>query len=190
METACLARLLALAGGPEGRWLDMPSGAGRLAALLPGPPCCCDLSLEMLRLCPDRRRRVRADALALPFADGAFDGVLCMRLLPHLAKEQRLRALAELARVSRAWVLVSFFHSFSLQHLRRSLRRRFLGRRAGRNAVSFRRFRAEAAQAGLEVAAVLPLARLVSEQWLALLRAPGPDPGRSRAPGSARPPGS
>lgn len=41
---------------------------------------------------------VRADALALPFADGAFDVILCGQTLYHLPLEE---AVAELARVVR-----------------------------------------------------------------------------------------
>ncbi|HEX2883035.1 MAG TPA: methyltransferase domain-containing protein [Candidatus Limnocylindria bacterium] len=50
---------------------------------------------------------VHADALSLPFADGAFDVAHASLLLHHLAPTDALRALAELRRVSRVGVVVN-----------------------------------------------------------------------------------
>jgi SAM-dependent methyltransferase len=172
-ESRLLAELLARLEGGSGPWLDVPCGAGRLTPLLPQepPPVGCDLSYFMAAAAEIPGGRVQGSALALPFRDGSFAGCLCFRLLHHLAgPEERIRVLGELARVSRRWVVVSFFHSWSLQDLRRRVRHHLLGRRRGRRSVSWRRLRAEAAAAGLEPLAVRPLRRFVSEQWLALLR--------------------
>src|SRR4029450_1737703 len=46
------------------------------------------------------------DLLALPFPDGAFDGALSFRLLPHVSRWRTL--LAELARVARRAVIVDY----------------------------------------------------------------------------------
>lgn len=48
-----------------------------------------------------------ADGLCLPFGAGSFDVVLCKDLLEHLFGYEQL--LAELARVCRKWLLISFF---------------------------------------------------------------------------------
>ncbi len=169
-ERKALSALLELASPLEGPWLDMPCGAGRLAGLLPRPVCC-DLNPAMLRLLGPDLPALRATGLALPFRDGAFEGVLSIRFLPHLADpSQRIRALSEMARVSRRWVLVSFFHAISLQEARRRAKRALFHRRRGRQSITFRRFREEARAAGLHVYAVRPLARFLSEQWLVLCR--------------------
>ncbi|OGU02415.1 MAG: hypothetical protein A2085_07395 [Gemmatimonadetes bacterium GWC2_71_10] len=47
-----------------------------------------------------------ADGRALPFADGAFDLVLCAKLLHHLPGERGRRLVAELNRVARRAVVV------------------------------------------------------------------------------------
>ena len=169
-ERKALSALLELASPLEGPWLDMPCGTGRLAGLLPRAVCC-DLNPAMLRLLEPARPAVRASGLALPFRDGAFEGVLSIRFLPHLAdSSERIQALSEMARVSRRWVLVSFFHALSLQEARRKAKEVLFHRRRGRKSITFRRFRGEARAAGLQVRAVRPLARFLSEQWLVLCR--------------------
>ncbi len=63
----------------------------------------CDGSLRMLGQHPGGPR-LRADALDLPFRPASFDLVFCWELLHHVAEPRR--ALAEMARVSRRFVLV------------------------------------------------------------------------------------
>ncbi|MEM7206015.1 MAG: class I SAM-dependent methyltransferase [Planctomycetota bacterium] len=169
-EVAAVRALLARAGRPApGPWLDLPSGAGRLSHLLPQPVVRADRDATMLQACDGDARRVCAAAAALPFADGTFAGALCMRLMQHIpTPTERLAILRELRRVTAGPVLVSFFHSYSLQHARRALRRCVRGQRSGRGAISARRFAAELREAGLEARATMALCRWVSEQWIVL----------------------
>lgn len=168
-ETGALARLLARVQGLRGPWLDVPSGAGRMSAHLPQPVVQADRDLRMLEAAGVGAPRVCASGLALPFPDRAFAGVLCMRLMHHIADEKvRLQVLRELCRVTQGPVVLSFFHSASLQHLRRVVGR-WLGRHvSGRTALTFRRFHAELDAAGLRLVQAIPLRRYVSEQWLVL----------------------
>ena len=57
------------------------------------------------------RRRLSAavcgDALALPFADGSVDVVLCSQLLHHFERRDALRVIGELNRVARQCVVIS-----------------------------------------------------------------------------------
>jgi SAM-dependent methyltransferase len=50
---------------------------------------------------------VRADAFALPLADGAVDVVTCSQVLHHFAEPEATRLLRELSRVARRLVVVS-----------------------------------------------------------------------------------
>jgi len=170
-ELAAIAALLRRAGVGNGPWLDVPSGAGRLSDACPQPVVQVDRDLAMLRACAPQpgRFQVRACATHLPFADGAFAGVLCLRLLQHLAPAaERIRVLAELARVSRGPVLFSYFDALSLQHWRRQLRRAFGKPRSGRSSVRWPELRQQLESAGLRPIARRPLRRWVSEQTLVL----------------------
>jgi len=62
-----------------------------------------DLAMEGLRFARERglTRTAQADIRALPFADRAFDAVLSLDVIVHLARGNELAAFAELARVLR-----------------------------------------------------------------------------------------
>ncbi len=163
---------------PGATVLDCPAGGGRLAGLLAArgfrvvaadqSPAMLAHAVPALRGAGLPARVVAADALRLPFRDGAFDLVLCHRLFHHMARpEERAALLRSLRSASRRWVLVSWFDAFSLQHVRRALRRPFRG--SGRHAVAGSRFRREAAAAGLFPAAERALRPLVSELRLTLM---------------------
>jgi ubiquinone/menaquinone biosynthesis C-methylase UbiE len=169
LERAALARLLAEAGCGPGPWLDLPSGPGRMSGLLPGPVVRADRDPEMLAAGGTQWPRVCASALALPFADRAFAGVLCLRLLHHVpGSRERTRMLGELARVCRGPVIVSFFDALCLQHLRRVLRRATGKPRSGRSALRRAVFAGELAAAGLRPVRWLALSRFLAEQTLVL----------------------
>jgi SAM-dependent methyltransferase len=53
---------------------------------------------------------VRGDALLLPFADGAFDYVMCSLFTHHLRDEQVVGLLSEMARVARRRIFVIDLH--------------------------------------------------------------------------------
>jgi ubiquinone/menaquinone biosynthesis C-methylase UbiE len=88
--------------------LDVGSGAGQIAGHLieyadaDARITCTDLSRQMLararrRLQSDRPAYIAADLAALPFADGAFDGVTCGYVLEHVPDPAT--GLEELSRV-------------------------------------------------------------------------------------------
>jgi ubiquinone/menaquinone biosynthesis C-methylase UbiE len=88
------SRLAALTGG---RVLDLGCGEGRF---LPARGVGLDPDEERLRIARARSRLVvRADARALPFADGTFDTVYAIRVLNDTGDVDR--ALAEAVRVLR-----------------------------------------------------------------------------------------
>lgn len=97
-----IAEALRLSGSET--LLDVGAGTGHLSEAFLGlghPVVAVDASAGMLR----RNRsvfRARADALALPFPDGAFDAVVESNLLHHV--RDPVGALREMARVSRRGV--------------------------------------------------------------------------------------
>ena len=154
--------------GARGTVLDVPAGQGRLAAVLARAGTAviaADASAEMLAADP-RPRRVRASLFDLPFADGAFDAVVCCRFLHHLARPEDLeRAVGELVRVSARLVIASFWDAASLPALRRRLG---LKRPEARTAIERTRLAEVFERAGARVVGYEHSFRFVSQQALAV----------------------
>jgi len=154
--------------------LDLPCGAGRLAAWLVEDRghslVQADGALAMLRQARTGNaagdRLVQADALCMPFADRCVDGVVMFRFLHHLDGDRRRLAIAEACRVAQRFVTVSFFHPCSFHHLQRRLRR-LTGAAPTRFVVTRGRLASEFAPHGFRLvahAAERPFAR---DLWLA-----------------------
>ncbi len=123
------------------RALDLPCGYGRLLPILKrhvprvfeG-----DWSLPLLKIARDNQEveppsnrasgYVRATALALPFANEAFDLVLSVRLCHHIRLHtERLLYVRELLRISGQWVVFTYFDYHSLKNRLREIRRKLFG---------------------------------------------------------------
>jgi SAM-dependent methyltransferase len=178
-----------LAGVPAGaRVLDLPCGTGRLlpalrAAGLRGVGA--DLALEMMRAGRARRSEpgplVQADAVRLPFRAGAFDAVVSLRFLFHLAPEERRAALVEMARVARNGTVVGEVrYRRTWKHAGRYLRSRVGLSRRHRPAPGRAEIEAELAAAGLALVRFRPVSRTFSDKALFLACA-APRP-RARLP--------
>lgn len=120
--------------------LDLPCGSGRVSRVLLSRGYqvhCADLSPSMLQqarqnLCGDppsiftgqRPGFSQQDLVnGTSFADQQFDASLCHRLFHHLIDEaSRIRALCELARTSRDFVVFSFFDRSSFGARLKALR--------------------------------------------------------------------
>lgn len=117
-------------GRPGETVLDLPCGAGRLLPWLRDQRghrvLQADGSLAMLHQARDRAGvpapAVLGNALAMPFADRAVDGVVMFRFLHHLGRDAAGTALAEACRVARRFVVASFFHPCSFHHAQRVVR--------------------------------------------------------------------
>lgn len=177
-ELALLARIWPGRAGET--VLDLPCGAGRLHDFLrerAHTVLQADGALAMLREARARGAAaagVQADALAMPFADGAVDGVVMFRFLHHLAPAARARAIAEACRTARRFVTVSFFHPCSAHHLRRRLRA-LLGGPTTRHALTLGALRAEFARHGFVPQAHTADLPFGKDLWLAsFVRATSP----------------
>jgi SAM-dependent methyltransferase len=118
--------------------LDIPSGGGRLSGALSRHT---DLLVEAdiglgqvlygreraLRTVPAGRRIwLTASAFHIPFKDRSVCGVVCCRLSHHLpTAEERERLVAELLRVARDFVILTFFDYHSIKNYIRRARRPF-----------------------------------------------------------------
>lgn len=138
-ELAMVDRALERAGA-AGSVLDCPCGAGRLTPTLlhhAEHVTCADISPAMVAeaqraLAPLEQAGcvsfLTAPANDLPVENDAFDTAVCHRLIHHMAdREERAGVLAELARVARRRVVLSF--SDDSTHKGRSQRRRGVNRK-------------------------------------------------------------
>jgi len=169
--------------GVRGLVLDVPCGTGRFVPVFAARACdvlAGDVSTEMLALARRaaaeagaRCRCLALDARRLPIADAAVDLAFAMRLL-HRVREpaERVAVLRELARVSRRWVLFSFYNRWSARGLRDWLRGRYPGET--RSAI-----RRDATEAGLRVARFLPIGPLARQTLVLCEATPRRAEGRS-----------
>ena len=185
-EQRLVRELLARTGGCE-TILDLPCGAGRFVPLLAEHGAGVylgDVALPMLQEAHARlghagsaeqpegagaavRGFFQATGSRLPLADGCVDLVFCFRLVHHFPEPvERILILQELARVSRRWVMISYFDAASFQAWRHRVR----GRRKARYPESEAEITAECSAAGLAIEQRRWVARRISEQVIALLR--------------------
>jgi ubiquinone/menaquinone biosynthesis C-methylase UbiE len=127
---------------PIKKMIDLACGTGRISEFLAARGyqlTCGDISEEMLRVAKARLESVGAgnttflhvDIYKIDQPDASFDCVSAFRLFQHLTSEQRARALREMARISRRFVLVNVMHTSMYYEAVRKLRRA-LGRYATR----------------------------------------------------------
>lgn len=113
--------------------LDIPSGAGRfVTALGQGGRWVieADVAFEMVELAARRAAAagvravtLQSDAGRLPLRAAAVDCVFCNRLLHHILNPaERAMFLREFHRVSRRWLVLSFFNYQAFRTVRRVLK--------------------------------------------------------------------
>jgi ubiquinone/menaquinone biosynthesis C-methylase UbiE len=176
-ERALVGRAIADLGA-RGDILDVPCGAGRLTDVLlerAERAVCADVSPAMLTharralrapIADGRVELARATVGALPFSDDTFDSALCWRLLHHMAERSvRVRALAELGRVSRRGVVASFADADTWKSRIRRLHRS----QRHSTAVTRDELASEASDAGLRVVKTYRLSSLFSHLGAAVL---------------------
>ena len=154
----------------SGTVLDAPCGAGRFSEILASRGArvlALDLSPAMLRTAARvAAGAARGELERLPLADRSVEGALCFRFLHHVpSSAQRARILAELTRVSKSFVVVSFFHPWSAHHALRRLRRAALGAPLTRHACTLATLRSELAALGWKVTRTRAQARFRRDLW-------------------------
>ncbi|MGH7177301.1 MAG: class I SAM-dependent methyltransferase [Tepidisphaeraceae bacterium] len=187
-EQACIER--ALESVPRGaRVLDLPCGAGRLAPMLVrmgfdlteadnSPHMVEQAQSAWRQTCADEAQdesgvkfEVR-DVMRTGYPDGAFDAVICNRLLHHFVESStRVAALRELARITRGALIVSFFNSFAYDAMTFRLKNWLRGRVPhDRIPIAMSEFLVDAAAAGLTLERAFPTRWGISPQWYVRLR--------------------
>jgi hypothetical protein len=105
---APIARWFEAESAGNSRWLEVGSGAAGLRGHSAQPSVLVGCDLRFSRSPHPALLPARANATLLPFADAAFDGVLSLDMLEHVAPQARQSALAELCRVSAEHLIVGY----------------------------------------------------------------------------------
>jgi len=88
--------------------LDVGCGDGRITNRLAGKyPRVVGVDISEAALQHVKTEKVKASAESLPFSDRSFDLVLATELLEHLPKAIYYKAIAEMKRVAKEWIVIS-----------------------------------------------------------------------------------
>ncbi len=159
--------------------LDLPSGGGRLSPQIAQYTDLLiesDIALGQVqygrqngRVPATRQFWMTASGFHIPLKTGSVDGVVCVRLSHHLpTSAERERLLRELLRVSRRFVVMTFFDHHSLKNLGRRLRQPF-DRKPPKMTMTVARVRELAREGGADLLACPALSPIGSGHRYALL---------------------
>lgn len=164
--------------GRSGLILDLPCGGSRLTpAFADAAALVIEADIAHGQLLFSRaessvatpRIWMTASAFHIPLRDGSVDGTICVRLSHHLpTAAERERLLTELLRVSRRFVIMTYFDHHSLKNLLRRLRRPF-DRQPPKMTMTTARVAELAQERGARLIAAPPLSRVGSGHRYALI---------------------
>lgn len=158
--------------------LELPCGGGRITpALAAAADFLIEADIAIGQILYGRatgnvatpRAWMTASAFHIPLRDGAVDGAVCVRLAHHLpTPAERDRLFHELLRVSKRFVIATFFDHYSLKNLTRRLRHPF-NRKPPKHSMTVARVSQLAREGGGRLVAAPPLNRLASGHRFALI---------------------
>lgn len=178
-ESRILRRLLGLEPRSS-TLLDLPCGGGRLSAqIAPAADLLVEADIALGQVLYGRQNVVdgvprfwmTASAFHIPLQDASIDGAVCIRLCHHLpTEEERERLVRELLRVTRRFVIMTFFDYSSPKNILRRARRAFgIDDKRPKNAMTVARVAALAREGGAELVACPYLAFIGSGHRYALM---------------------
>jgi SAM-dependent methyltransferase len=176
-EYALIARHIARVGRSR-VILDLPCGGGRLTpAFADSADLVIEADIGLGQLLYGRRHSsvatprawMTASAFHIPLRDQAVDGTISVRLSHHLPTEaERERHLIEILRVSRRFVVMTYFDHYSLKNWLRRVRRPF-DHQAPKMTMTTARVAALARAQGARLVTAPPLSRIGSGHRYALI---------------------
>jgi hypothetical protein len=106
----------------------------------------------------------------MPLKDSCVDVAFSARLFHHVPdREERHQYIRELLRVSRKFVVMTFFHTWSLKNILRMIRRPF-NKKKPKVTMTTDELREIVRAQGWEVVTTIPLSRIASGHHYAVLR--------------------
>ena len=158
--------------------LELPCGGGRITPAFASAADFvieADIAIGQLRYAratskvTTPRAWMTASAFHMPLRDNSVDGTICIRLVHHLpTAAERDRLFQELLRVSKHFVIVTYFDHYSLKNLTRRIRHPF-NRKPPKLTMTTDRVAELARAGGGSLVAATPLSRFVSGHRYALI---------------------
>ena len=158
--------------------LELPCGGGRITPAFASAADFvieADIAIGQLRYgratskVTTPRAWMTASAFHIPLRDNSVDGSICIRLAHHLpTAAERERLFHELLRVSKRFVIVTFFDHFSLKNLTRRMRHPF-NRKPPKLTMTMDQVAELARAGGARLVAAPPLNRIASGHRFALI---------------------
>ncbi len=154
---------------PNSSILDIPCGYGRFTHPLKSmgfTVTAADISVAMIERTVGKSgvRGVGLDARYLPFKDRSFDASFSMRLFQHLDFDIFEESLKELARVSKKYVIFSFYRTNPLH----TMERKIFGIRSGIRFFGVASVKRSIESAGLRVIQLKPILGPIHAQTIAV----------------------
>lgn len=161
--------------------LDLPCGGGRIAEHLIQQgyavgaadlsPAMLDIARKNLQGKPLLLFVQQEDIEHLTFAKRSFDAIICFRLFHHFpTSATRARAAAELCRVAREFVVISYFSPVSWTSLKRTFQKRLSHKAVKKFATSLAEVRSHFEPQGFRLVKDVAQCRLIHTMHLALFR--------------------
>ena len=158
--------------------LELPCGGGRITPSFAGTADFIiesDIAIGQIRYARATstirtpRAWMTASAFHIPLRDSSVDGTICIRLAHHLpTPAERERLFRELMRVSKRFVIVTFFDHYSLKNLTRRMRHPF-DKKPPKLTMTTERVAELARELGGRLVAAPPLNRIASGHRFALI---------------------
>lgn len=166
---------------PPARYLDIPCGTGRASILLArlGNECrAADLGDGVITVAKHELYKAgvvcrvdKEDIEQMTYADQAFDNLLVFRLFHHFPNEDvRQRVVAELCRVAKSHVLISYLSPHSVTSIKRRLRAALGGKVSRQHATSLKELEGYFREQGFELANDYSRAYFIHSLHLAVFR--------------------
>jgi SAM-dependent methyltransferase len=113
----------------------------------------------------------------IPLKSGEVDCVFCFRFFHHLHSSiERERILSEFSRISRKWVIISFYQTNKLHSFQRKIRKRLTKSKTKIKMISLDDFRHEAEKSKLKIVKIFPVLKGIHSQHIALLEKTNENP--------------
>ncbi|MFQ6083032.1 MAG: class I SAM-dependent methyltransferase [Candidatus Aminicenantia bacterium] len=159
--------------------LDIPCGYGRFSKIFiekKARVISADLSFFMVARSRERNPfsthffLVSNLKQGLPFKSEKIDYIFCFRFFHHLHfSQERCKILSDFAKVSRKWIIISYYQSNFLHRWQRKLRKILTKGKTKIKMISKTQFSKEADSVGLKIVRVFPVLGGIHSQHIALL---------------------